>query len=134
MLRGIRKYINTHIVLIVLNAAFVIFASSLYMYDRIQVRSSIVNLEQTITIEKNARVCGEATTRLITKLTAMKMGHTISNVQISFDILASYEVALDLSLKRDIRCIMMEEMGDSMMRAYKAGVKDGAKNSNIGGV
>lgn len=134
MFRGAVKYIKSHIVILSLSLSFVFFTSSLYIYDRMQTRNSIVNLEQTVTDERVSRICGEATTRLVNKVSAIKNGRTVSNVQISFDILASYEVALELSMKKDARCVIMEEMGDSMMRAYKAGVKDGAKNSNLGGV
>ena len=129
-----KKIFKAHSAIAAVCFALLIFITSLYAYDRMQLRTSIVNLEQTISEERIARKCGESEARLVMKINAMKKIVSAVNIQISIDIIASYEVALNLAEKKDMRCVLMEEMGDSMMRAYRAGVKDGSKNSYVGGV
>ena len=129
----IRKTIHSHPALMAVSAAVVIFLTSLFIYDRIQIRNSIINLNQTVVEERVARKCSESASRLVMKISAIQKFNT-TNLQITSDILASYQVALSLAEKDDLRCVIMEEMGDSTLRAYRAGVKDGAKNSNCGGV
>ncbi len=124
-----KKKSTYKIPLAVIGLSVLVFVASLYVHDRVQVRQSIVDLKQTIAEERVARKCSETANRLIYKIDAMKKFTNSGNVQISIDIIASYGVALDLADKNDIRCVIMEEMGDSMLRAYKAGVKNGTKNS-----
>lgn len=126
-----RKFINSNPIKIALGAALITFFTSLYIYDRLQVTKSIVRLEAMVAKEKVARQCGEASARLMLKIGAAQ--HKEINAT-SIEILASYEVALNLAMSKDIRCLMMEEMGDAMQRAYKAGYKDGEKEYNLGGV
>lgn len=130
----IRKTTHSHPAFMAVSAALVIFLTSLFIYDRIQIRTSIINLTQTVVDEKIARRCSESESRLILKISVLQKFTNATNLQITSDILASYQVALSLAEKGDLRCVIMEEMGDSMLRAYRAGVKDGAKNSNFGGV
>jgi len=131
---NVTNFLKKHTALLSINLAIVIFFSSLYVYDHIQVKSSIINLEQSIKDEKTSRVCNEAETRLSNKIATMKFNSPIKNIQVSIDIQASYEVALNLAIKKDLRCILMEELGDSMLSSYQAGVKDGTKNFDLGGV
>jgi len=134
MLKEIVNYIKTHTILIALNIMVLTFVSSVYIYDHFQVQNEIISLADIIHHESVDRKCSAAGDRLLIKIGALTRSNAIPNSQVSDEVMAAYQVGLGLATKDDIRCLIMEHMGDMIWFAYRAGVKDGTKNNYVGGV
>lgn len=134
MLKEIRAYFSTHTILIAINLMVVSFVSSLYIYDHLQIRHSVVVFGEMVHQEEINRKCSASADRLLLKIANTSNPEFIPNQKVSQDMLAEYSIALDLAFKDDVRCLIFENTGDAMLMAYKAGYKDGiSKNYHSGG-
>lgn len=129
MLNTIIKYLKTHKIVLFLNLATVILFVCLRLNDVTTHEAIVVDLKQSILKEKTNRQCEIAETRLMIKVSAFSKSNIVPNAQIEVSIMAAYNVALQLASEKDVRCLIMESLGDSMLEAYKAGVSDAKKNS-----
>jgi hypothetical protein len=54
--------------------------------------------------------------------------NNLSNNDVAFQIFVIYSAALDLSKKKNTKCLLLEQWGDDVYSAYLQGVKDGKKS------
>ena len=134
MLKEIVNYIKTHTVLIALNIMVLTFVSSVYIYDHFQVQHQIISVVDIVHQESVDRKCSASADRLLVKIGSISRPNAIPNSQVFYEVMAAYQVGLQLAFKDDIGCLILEHTGDLILLSYRLGVKDGSKNNYVGGV
>ena len=87
-------------------------------------------LVQVLTLQSQEQKCQQAYVRLTQKLN--EVNSRVANQEILVAILVLYETASKLSLKNDVKCLILEQWGDDVWMAYRQGVRDGKKASSGG--
>lgn len=126
MLKALTTHLKKYKTFLLISFSLFLFLLGLILYFHRQETISRNALAKLVLVQEEQHKCYDAYVRLQSKIHGIDERRM--DQEIAFQILVIYELASKLAQENDPKCLMLEQWGDDVWKAYLTGVVDGKKN------